>query len=338
MLEQSGHVVDRVADELGHDPHRLYDLVDLVQPKPRLPKLCSHRLDLKRDALSRIRACCPQRATEVGVLPLEFAHMRPRVLCRGLTFGAPDPDVLVDDLDHLSDGIWGDERAANEVHHAVLELVGADVRPAAFRGAAVVAVGPGVGARHPGAAGAAQELRQRVAARAALRRQPVSAALDGATREKITQENTGWVLETEQYGTLWRTDQPASDIRLVRTDQSLAGPASAVAVAVSVTGDASPAAMRYLAASGDPVSRLIHISVEHPSNRAITGGGDLTAIAASVRNSILTLDERPTDVSLLYWGPATGAVFIGHALNGVAPRIHLHEEEFGAYTPSITLS
>jgi hypothetical protein len=36
-------------------------------------------------------------------------------------------------------------------------------------------------------------------------------------------------------------------------------------------------------------------------------------------------------------GPAAGAVFIGHALNGVAPRIHLFEEQFGAYSPSITL-
>jgi hypothetical protein len=151
-------------------------------------------------------------------------------------------------------------------------------------------------------------------------------------------ETTGWVLETEQYGTLWRTDQPASGITLIRTDQGLAGPSTAVAVAVSVTGNASPAVMRHLAANGDPASRLIHISVEHPSNEAITGGGDLSAIAAAVRNSILTLDERPSDVSLFYWGPATGAVIIGHALNGVAPRIHLFEEEFGVYSPSITLS
>jgi hypothetical protein len=151
-------------------------------------------------------------------------------------------------------------------------------------------------------------------------------------------ETTGWVLETEQYGTLWRTNQAPSGINLIRTDQSLGGPSTGVAVVVSITGDAGPAVLRHLEVTESHVSRLIHISVEHPSNRAITGGGDLTAVAAAVRNAILTLYPRPSDVSLFYWGPATGGVFIGHALNGIAPRVHLFEEEFGVYGPSITLS
>lgn len=151
-------------------------------------------------------------------------------------------------------------------------------------------------------------------------------------------ETTGWVLETEQYGTLWRTDLPASDISLKSSDQALAGPSTAVAIAVSVTGDASPAVLRYLAEAGNPVARLIDITVEAPGTRSIGGGGDLAAIAQAVRTSILTLIERPQDVLLFYWGPATGAVFIGHALNGVARRVRLFEEEYGTYSPSITLA
>lgn len=150
-------------------------------------------------------------------------------------------------------------------------------------------------------------------------------------------ETSGWVIETDQYGTHWRTDAPSSEIKLATTGQTLAGPRTAAALAVSITGDATPAVLRYLTSAGDPVARLIHVSVEHAGNRAIASGGDLASIAQAVRNAILTLDERPEDVLLFYWGPASGAVFIGHALNGIAPRINLFEEEFGEYIPSINL-
>jgi hypothetical protein len=151
-------------------------------------------------------------------------------------------------------------------------------------------------------------------------------------------ETAGWVLESDQYGTRWRTDAPASDIGIVVTDEPASGPPTAVAVAVSITGNAKPAVERYLKGAGDPVCRLVCVSVETAGRDAIRGAGDLTAIADAVRNAVLTLDDRPDDVLLFYWGPAAGAVFIGHGLNGIAPKIHLFEEEFGTYIPSITLS
>jgi SMODS-associated and fused to various effectors sensor domain len=151
-------------------------------------------------------------------------------------------------------------------------------------------------------------------------------------------ETTGWVLETEQYGSLWRTDAPRSEIRLLTTEQQLSGPRTAAAIVVSITGDATAAVTRHLTSTGDPVARLIHVSVERPGRNAIGSAGDLSAVADVVRNAVLALDDRPEDVLLFYWGPATGAVFIGHALNGVARRIRLFEEEFGTYLPSITLA
>lgn len=151
-------------------------------------------------------------------------------------------------------------------------------------------------------------------------------------------ETTGWVLETDQYGSLWRTSAVRSAINLPTTDEPLPGPATAVAVVVSITGDAAPAVKRYLTGAGDPVGRVIHVSVDRPSRDAIASAGDLVAVADAVRNAVLALPERPEDVLLFYWGPAAGAVFIGHALNGVARRIRLFEEEFGTYLPSITLT
>ena len=122
------------------------------------------------------------------------------------------------------------------------------------------------------------------------------------------------------------------------TEEPATGPETAVAVVVSITGDATPAVKRHLASAGNPVGRLVHIIVPEPGRTAIGSAGDLVAVADAVRAAVLGLDKRPEDVLIFYWGPASGAVFIGHALNGVAPRVHLFEEEFGAYIPSITLT
>jgi hypothetical protein len=151
-------------------------------------------------------------------------------------------------------------------------------------------------------------------------------------------ETTGWTLETDQYGTQWRTDAPRTAIDLSVTEETAPGPGTATAVVVSITGDATPAVRRHLASAGNPVGRVIHISVPEPGRTAIGSAGDLVAVADAVRAAVQGLDERPADVLLFFWGPASGAVFIGHALNGVAPRIRLFEDEFGTYSPSITLT
>jgi hypothetical protein len=148
-------------------------------------------------------------------------------------------------------------------------------------------------------------------------------------------ETTGWTLEVSQGGHLWRTDAPASAIDLLVTREDRNGPDSRAAIAVSVTGDALPAVRRHL--EQQPASRLVVVSVATPGRTAISSGGDLTAIADAIRGEVLALDPRPADIALYYFGPAAGAVFIGHALNGLAPRIHLFEEEFGAYEESIIL-
>jgi hypothetical protein len=46
---------------------------------------------------------------------------------------------------------------------------------------------------------------------------------------------------------------------------------------------------------------------------------------------------RARQVLLFYWGPASGAAFIGHNLNATASAIQLHEEQNGEYFPSFEL-
>ena len=153
----------------------------------------------------------------------------------------------------------------------------------------------------------------------------------------VFRQTTGW-FETDHYGSLWRTDTPRSGIKLVTTETELSGPGTVAAVAVSITGDATPAVARHLTAEGNPAARLVHVSVEQPGRAAISSAGDLVAVADAVRNAVLSLDDRPEQVLIFYFGPATGAVFIGHALNGIAREVRLFEEEHGTYFPSITLT
>lgn len=154
----------------------------------------------------------------------------------------------------------------------------------------------------------------------------------------VFRQTTSWTIETDHYGSFWRTDTPRSVMPLATTVTELPGPSIAAAVAVSITGDATPAVVRHLTAEGDPVARLVHVSVEHPGREAITSAGDLVAVADAVRAAVLGLDPRPEQVHLFYFGPASGAVFIGHALNGLAREVRLFEEDLGRYLPSITLT
>jgi hypothetical protein len=154
----------------------------------------------------------------------------------------------------------------------------------------------------------------------------------------VFRQTSGWTIEADHYGSFWRTDSPASTMPLETAVAELTGPSTAAAVAVSITGDATPAVVRHLTAAGDPVSRLIHVTVEHPGREAIGSAGDLLAVANAVRTAVLALDPRPEQVHLFYFGPASGAVFIGHALNGLAREVRLYEEDLGRYLPSITLA
>ncbi len=154
----------------------------------------------------------------------------------------------------------------------------------------------------------------------------------------VFRETSGWVIETDQYGQRWRTDAPASEINIAPVTMTRLGDPDVAVLIVSITGDALPAVNRYLAAENEPAGQLVHVAAPTFGREAISSAGDLIAVANAVRGGIQRLDHRPTEVLLFYWGPASGAVFVGHALNAVAPRIQLFEEEFGRYLPSVTLT
>lgn len=150
-------------------------------------------------------------------------------------------------------------------------------------------------------------------------------------------ETTGWEIEAQQGRSLWRTDAPASNHEPVVHSEDLAGDHRTVALSIGVTGDPTEHVRYYLEASGNPAGRLIAVQTPRKGREAIRSAGDLVRLADVVKAQLQRLVPRAKRVLLFYWGPLSGAVFIGHALNAVAGEIQLHEEKNGEYFPSFTL-
>jgi hypothetical protein len=151
-------------------------------------------------------------------------------------------------------------------------------------------------------------------------------------------ETTGWTLETDQYDVQWRTDEKPSNEPSIVSREELAGASDTVALSIGVTGDPTEHVRYYLEQSGNPASRLIVVRTPRQGKEAIRSGGDLVQLSLDIKAELQRLVPRAGRVLVFYWGPASGAVSIGHHLNAVAGEIQLHEEHGGGYYASIRLT
>lgn len=154
----------------------------------------------------------------------------------------------------------------------------------------------------------------------------------------VFRETGGWTLETDQYGSRWRTDAaPATDLDITVEAAERTGPADVVAIGISVSGDIAPDVRANLERMGDPAGRLLFVTMANLGREAVRSDADLVALARLVKSELQGLRPRARRLLVFYWGPASGAVFIGHQLNAVAPVMQLFEEEFGEYSAAFTL-
>jgi hypothetical protein len=150
-------------------------------------------------------------------------------------------------------------------------------------------------------------------------------------------ETTGWKIETDQYGSFWRTDASPSDDEITPASEELPGDPGVGAVSIGVTGDPTPNVRAYLASVGDPAGKLISVQTPRHGKEAIRSAGDLVRLATVVKAELQGLLPRAKTLLVFYWGPASGAVFLGHHMNAVASAIQLHEEKDGEYIRSFLL-
>lgn len=153
-----------------------------------------------------------------------------------------------------------------------------------------------------------------------------------------------YTLELDQYGQHWRTDaEPSPDFALTSNSpdgEVLDGDGKTVAVGISVTGDIGPDVRDHLSAREERIASLLLIRPERDLGKAcIRGAGDLVVFADETKKLVRSFVQRwkATKVLLYYFGPLTGAAFIGHQLNAVCQEIQVMENQQPGYSPSFLL-
>ena len=153
-----------------------------------------------------------------------------------------------------------------------------------------------------------------------------------------------YTLEVDQHGKHWRTDAETSPDFALESNgpdgEVMAGSGEAVAIGISVTGDLAGDVRRDLASRADKVASLLLIQPARPlGHDCLRGAGDVVALAAQAKELMHQFVRRwgATRTLLYYYGPLSGAAFIGHRLNAVCRDIQIMENQQPGYAPSFLL-
>lgn len=157
-----------------------------------------------------------------------------------------------------------------------------------------------------------------------------------------------YTIEVDQQGKLWRTDaEPNSDFSLVATlkDCSYDGEAqnvsgSTVAVGLSVTGSLEDDVRQSLKQLPEKSRALLLLQPERELGEScLRNAGDVVALAQQFKKQVVPFVKkyRASRLLLFYYGPLSGACFIGHRLNAVCKEVQIMERQDLDYCYSFTL-
>lgn len=156
-----------------------------------------------------------------------------------------------------------------------------------------------------------------------------------------------YTLEVDQQGQLWRTDatpNPDLGVEVVagseRDGEVWEGDGDTVAVGVSVTGPLEADVREYLESAGVRVSAVLFLRPNRELRRdCLRSAGDVVALADGVKIRVREFVKRwrAKRTLLFYFGPLSGACFIGHQLNAVCHEIQIMEDQQPGYAPSFCL-
>lgn len=164
----------------------------------------------------------------------------------------------------------------------------------------------------------------------------------------IFSEVARYVIEIDQNGELWRTDAlPSTDFSIVVSGDSgspygetLDGKGNTVAVGISITGSLDDDVQAYLELRNDEVAALLLLKPEHElGRRCIRNAGDVVALVDGVKNNTrkFVTKWKARRLLVFYFGPMSGACFIGHSLNAICNEIQIMEDQQPSYAPSFLL-
>lgn len=157
-----------------------------------------------------------------------------------------------------------------------------------------------------------------------------------------------YTIEVDQQGNHWRTDAVKNkDFGLTLTNNGaspngevLDGEGTTAAVGISVTGSLDEDVRAFLAERTEKVSALLLIRPERDLGReCLRNAGDVIALADGAKEymRIFVKHWKATKLQLYYFGPLSGACFLGHRLNAVCQQIQIMEDQQPGYAPSFLL-
>ncbi len=120
----------------------------------------------------------------------------------------------------------------------------------------------------------------------------------------------------------------------------LDGQGSTVAVGISITGSLEDDVRTYLTQRTEKVAALLLLRPNRELSKDCLGkNGDVVALADGVKMAVRSFVKnwRATRLLLFYFGPLSGACFIGHRLNAVCREIQIMEDQQPGYAPSFLL-
>lgn len=151
-----------------------------------------------------------------------------------------------------------------------------------------------------------------------------------------------YTIEVDQQGALWRTDAVPTDLEVMeeRRADIADGDPSAVAVGLSVTGSLAADVQAHLAASR-AASKLLLLRPNRELGRTVfASAGDVVAFASTAKERLRAFvkEHGATRLFLFYFGPLSGACFLGHQLNAVAREIQVMEDQQPGYASAFLLT
>jgi hypothetical protein len=151
-----------------------------------------------------------------------------------------------------------------------------------------------------------------------------------------------YTIEVDQRGSLWRTDVAPSDLHAVETGREHVegGDAATVAVGISITGSLEADVQSYTI-DHRAAANILYLRPNRELGRAVfMSAADVSGFArtAKERMRAFVKEHQATRLMLFYFGPLSGACFLGHQLNAVAREIQIMEDQQPSYAPSFLLT
>ncbi len=151
-----------------------------------------------------------------------------------------------------------------------------------------------------------------------------------------------YTVEVDQQGKLWRTDALPSTLDVLEhgREQIEGGDRSSVAVGISVTGSLDDDVRRYLQATLAAQAVLFLRPDRELGRECFGSAADVVAFARRTKERMRSFvkEHGARRLLLFYFGPLSGACFLGHQLNAVAREVEVMEDQQPGYAPSFLLT